>query len=176
MAIISAPFGTGPMERRGLAGRGQPAHRDGDPLPLAPRPAALDGQQAADLGVVVEDVALDRVEQRLGQVVEVEPGRVVPTYSIRISTENSAPGKRAARPRQRLAEELIEQGLLVVLGTGWSGRRPPPPARPRPRGRGPCRAGSRPPPRSGARPAPTFTGRAVAEHLAVIPSMISLAS
>ena len=61
------------LGRAGALEQLDPHHLDSDPFPLAG--PALD-QQAADLGVVVIGIALDGVEDRLGQVVQIEPGRV----------------------------------------------------------------------------------------------------
>jgi hypothetical protein len=71
-------------------------------------------QQSRHLGVVVEGVALDGVEDRLGQVVEVEPGRVADVFHADLHGELAPGGARAA---PGLAEELVDQ-RLVVLGLG----------------------------------------------------------
>ena len=73
---------------------------DGDSLALAG--AALD-QQARHLGVVVEDVALDRVQQRLGQVVEVEPGRIIGL------------GQRLYDTDEEAVEAVLKKGLRASL-------------------------------------------------------------
>ena len=68
-------------------------------------------QEPGDLGVVVEGVALDRVEDRLGQVVEVHPGRVAHIVHHDLDRE-LAPARPRAPPG--LAEELVDQRLVVA--------------------------------------------------------------
>ena len=52
-------------------------HRHGDPLPL---PRLSFYQKPPHLGVVVESVSLDGVEDRLGEIVEVHPGRIAGVF------------------------------------------------------------------------------------------------
>src|SRR5215217_4895622 len=102
---------------------GSPACCGSSLCPLAPRKhpdrdalavafSAFD-QEASDLAVVVEEVALDGVQQGLGEVVEVHPGRIADVLHNDLDDVVS-PG-RARLPL--LAHELIDQGL-VVFGLG----------------------------------------------------------
>src|SRR5215217_4917529 len=97
--------------RRSSANSGQFRHAHSDPLASAL--LALN-QQPSDLGVVVKGVALDRVEDRLGQVVEIKPGRITLVVHADLDRE-LAPARSRAAPF--LAEELVDQ-RLVVLGLG----------------------------------------------------------
>jgi hypothetical protein len=65
------------------------------------------------LGIVVEQIALDGVQQRLGEVVEIHPRRVADMLHHDLDGEVAPGGSR----RPLLAHEFIDQGL-VVFGLG----------------------------------------------------------
>ena len=95
----------------GDAAIGQATYAHDDPLALASPPLH---QQAGHLGVVVEGVALDGVEDRLGQIVEIQPRRIADIFHGDLHGI-VAPGRPGAAPG--LPEELIDQ-RLIVLGLG----------------------------------------------------------